>query len=91
MGSLTAKPISELHHASIDPYRPYCAVGTVKNHVIYPDDYGVPLVTSKIVKIDLERKQIETLNTIYKLVNPTEDINRLITYEEWEAQCSTLK
>ena len=84
------KPISELHNASVDPYKRYCAIGEVKGHAIYPDNY-MPLRTSRIVKIDLKNNQIETLNTIYKLVNPDEQIKHLITYEEWEAQCSTLK
>lgn len=48
-------------------------LGNVKNHFARPDlKDGTYIRTSRVLRMDFERMEAETLNTIYKLAYPAE-------------------
>jgi hypothetical protein len=64
------KPTAELKDWSINQsyFTSYVLYGTVYNHKARPDlEDGSYVRTSQIIRIDFEKKEAETKNTIYKL------------------------
>lgn len=64
------KPTAELENYSIEKWskNEYYLIGNVYNHIARPDlKDGCVVRTSKLIRIDFEKLEAETLNTIYKL------------------------
>jgi hypothetical protein len=62
-------------------------VGRVFGHAKLSDAKSI--FTSPIVSVDLDKRQVETKNTIYSLGKPSEDYRDSQEYKEWNPQLDT--